>query len=259
MNEEEHSYENRLKRYSLDELYEVEQQIDKFNYPDRYEMVIAEIARRKDKLDLKDPVIENPLIETPPDIPAKVSSPYAGFWKRFPSMLIDSLVVLPVGILVIWLNSQSKILAMIILLPHSMMIHAYHVYFHARWGATIGKMALSIRVVKKSGESIAWREAILRSFVDIFLSIMMVAATFIALIKIPEAEYSSSNWMNRYHLQLAFSPTWIRWVIFASYIWFWSEVVVLLFNKKKRAFHDFIAGTIVLKNDRIEEIKRISG
>lgn len=30
-------------------------------------------------------------------------------------------------------------------------------------------------------------------------------------------------------------------------VWFWSEIVVLLSNKKRRAVHDFIAGTVVVK------------
>lgn len=29
-------------------------------------------------------------------------------------------------------------------------------------------------------------------------------------------------------------------------VWFWSELVILLTNEKRRALHDFIAGTIVV-------------
>ena len=31
-----------------------------------------------------------------------------------------------------------------------------------------------------------------------------------------------------------------------SYAWMLSEVVTMLFNEKKRAIHDFIAGTVVV-------------
>ncbi len=33
---------------------------------------------------------------------------------------------------------------------------------------------------------------------------------------------------------------------FALNVWIWSEVIVLLFNRRKRALHDFIAGTVVV-------------
>jgi uncharacterized RDD family membrane protein YckC len=36
-------------------------------------------------------------------------------------------------------------------------------------------------------------------------------------------------------------------------IWVWSEVVVMLFNKRRRALHDFIAGTIVTSELRIRD------
>ncbi|MFH3639525.1 RDD family protein, partial [Acinetobacter baumannii] len=44
-----------------------------------------------------------------------------------------------------------------------------------------------------------------------------------------------------------FYPAWYSIVNSASELWTWSEFIVLLFNKRKRAIHDFIAGTIVIK------------
>ena len=35
-------------------------------------------------------------------------------------------------------------------------------------------------------------------------------------------------------------------------IWIWSEFVVLLFNRRKRAIHDFIAGTVVILKEFAE-------
>jgi uncharacterized RDD family membrane protein YckC len=32
-----------------------------------------------------------------------------------------------------------------------------------------------------------------------------------------------------------------------SQAWLWSELVVLLLNAKRRALHDFIAGTVVIR------------
>jgi uncharacterized RDD family membrane protein YckC len=37
---------------------------------------------------------------------------------------------------------------------------------------------------------------------------------------------------------------------FASFIYDWSEIIVLLTNKKRRAIHDYIAGTVVIHDPR---------
>ena len=39
-----------------------------------------------------------------------------------------------------------------------------------------------------------------------------------------------------------------------SHIWIWSEVIVLLFNKRKRAIHDFMAGTVIVKSNFTETL-----
>ena len=37
-------------------------------------------------------------------------------------------------------------------------------------------------------------------------------------------------------------------------IWIWSELIVMLTNRRRRALHDFIAGTVVIRR-RVEPFK----
>jgi uncharacterized RDD family membrane protein YckC len=130
---------------------------------------------------------------------------------------------------------------------------AYTIFFHARWGQTLGKKAMNIRVVKVSGEPISWREAFLRSSVDIVLRTLVMIGTLIALLHFPESAFGQvarAQWSK--HLA-DFSPVWLSWVNILSNIWFWSELVTLLFNKKKRALHDLIAGTVVIQEQPLEK------
>jgi len=39
--------------------------------------------------------------------------------------------------------------------------------------------------------------------------------------------------------------------------WFLLEAIVLVVNKRKRAIHDLIAGTVVVKAKYIDEIRRV--
>lgn len=47
----------------------------------------------------------------------------------------------------------------------------------------------------------------------------------------------------------AATPLWGLWAGYAQTAWLFSELIVLLFNEKKRAIHDFIAGTVVIKTN----------
>ena len=42
-------------------------------------------------------------------------------------------------------------------------------------------------------------------------------------------------------------PGWYRGVEVASQLWMLSEFVVLLMNKRRRALHDYLAGTVVIR------------
>lgn len=53
---------------------------------------------------------------------------------------------------------------------------------------------------------------------------------------------------------MSFTPGWYKIVNILMNVWIWSEFIVILTNKKRRAIHDFIAGTVVAhKPSRISE------
>ncbi|MEX2214602.1 MAG: RDD family protein [Phycisphaeraceae bacterium] len=170
---------------------------------------------------------------------------YATFWQRFWAMWIDFLVLLPVIALSMWLNEQSRAMAMLTVIPATSFFFAYTIYCHGRFGKTLGKHAMGIRVVLTNGQRIGWREAFLRSSVDIALSILGIIARFIALTKITDAEFNALEWLDRGKRLYDLEPPELAWVTVASQVWIWSELVIMLTNKERRALHDFIAGTVV--------------
>jgi uncharacterized RDD family membrane protein YckC len=171
---------------------------------------------------------------------------YAGFWKRLPAGLIDFVVLLPFYLLRRRLESLSLTGALIVLVPGSCLYFAYNVYFHGRWGQTLGKKALGIRVVKLSGERISWREAFLRNAVDVGFVVLFIISTLLALSQFTAEEYVQLSSHERSQKLWELRPAWKYCTLWGSQAWVWSEVVVLLFNKKRRAIHDFIAGTVVI-------------
>ena len=129
----------------------------------------------------------------------------------------------------------------------------YNVFFNARFGGTPGKLAVGIRVTNPDGSRIGWAEAWKRSAVDLVFAFILLAVQVWALTQVDASRYTSLGWMKRTQLLQEHSPVWHSSVTILQQIWVWSEVVVLLFNKRKRALHDFIAGTIVIKKGFAEQ------
>ena len=58
--------------------------------------------------------------------------------------------------------------------------------------------------------------------------------------------YFSLGYIARAQKKVELAPSWYSTVSILMQIWIWSEFVSMLFNKRRRAVHDFIAGTVVL-------------
>ena len=178
---------------------------------------------------------------------------YGTFWQRFAALWIDAIVVLPLWFIQIWLESISKTVAILLVIPMTALYCGYTIYCHGRFGQTIGKHVMHIRVLRITGERISWREAWLRSSVNVGFALIGVISSFIALATITDAGYYGVGWTQRALNLQALEPSWLAWTGMASQIWIWSEVIVMLFNKRRRALHDFIAGTVVTSEQRIPD------
>jgi uncharacterized RDD family membrane protein YckC len=156
---------------------------------------------------------------------------------------------MPLAFLFIWLEGFDRTLAIAITIPSSVLFAMYNVFFNARFGGTPGKLAVGIRITKPDGSRIGWSEAWKRSAVDlVFASIVLVVEVW-GLTQVDPGRYASLGWMERTQLVMAQAPAWYGAISILQQVWHWSEVVVLQFNKRKRAIHDFIAGTVVIHKE----------
>jgi uncharacterized RDD family membrane protein YckC len=165
---------------------------------------------------------------------------YQTFWPRFWAGWIDSLLLIPfMG--VDWLVQQVAEAPVLLALWFVLYTYAYDIYsvtMHAKYGQTLGKMAMGIRVLSASEAKLSFRQALLRDAVPIFL-----------------ASVSVINWAPRIFSGARqfgdnFELTWVDEVsIFGSLIWFVAELATMLTNSKRRAIHDFIAGSVVVRTE----------
>lgn len=175
---------------------------------------------------------------------------YAGFWIRAAAVLLDSLLFgIPVFLLVLCTSalplSRTLYLAKTVL--PACIIFPYFIYFHGRWGQTVGKMIMRIKVVRTDGGRIGYRVAALRSIVNIGFALLFVAYVAITLSGFPEADWAFMSKPEQLHAVRTAFPLPDFGLQIANLLWLIAEIICLLQNAKKRAVHDYIAGTIVVR------------
>ena len=163
---------------------------------------------------------------------------YRTFWPRFWAGWIDGLIFLPLWG-VDWLvqkgTNAPSVLALWFVL-YTLSFDIYSVILHARYGQTLGKMAMGVKVLSLSETKLSLRQALLRDIVPILFS---CASIFAAL---PRVLQGLDPYNERVEL------TWIDEIsLYGSLIWFAAELVTMLTNSKRRAVHDFIAGSVVVR------------
>jgi len=105
---------------------------------------------------------------------------------------------------------------------------------------------MGLRIRKVNGEPVGYREALLRCSVDLTLGLLMSIAGIMAAFQIADHEFLTLGMVAYQQRIAALMPGWAHPVGFVSQIWSWGELIVLLTNRKRRALHDFIAGTVVV-------------
>ena len=109
---------------------------------------------------------------------------YAGFWKRFLAKIIDTFAMTVVLIPILLLAEYYKSDAFMLLynLLSLVLSFAYPIFFHGKWGQTLGKMALKIKVVRPDSSPIDFGTAALRTLAEILsgciLAIGYIMAAF---------------------------------------------------------------------------------
>ena len=193
--------------------------------------------------------------ETPLEIEGINDEIYAGFWRRLASLLLDFVFIIPVGFITLYINSLSKEMFFIMVIPNLIFGIWYHVYLPKKYGGTPGKLIAGIEIIKISGEKIEWKEAILRHSVLLTLTLFSSILMINSLIQADSETYNNLTWFKQAQYLMSLSPVLFMLYTWASNIWVYSEFIVLLTNPRKRAVHDYIAGTVIVKKIYVDDIR----
>lgn len=164
---------------------------------------------------------------------------YSTFWRRFFAGVIDGFVCAPLD----WLHGAftdeptrpDARFAWSLLIGFGPII--YSILMHWRWGQTLGKMATGVVVLDVSETRyMRLRQSCLR---DIGVIVPQACAAAFELVSC--------------FVDLGAAPLHAAGVVLGSAmaIWFLLEVVTMLTNDKRRALHDWIAGSVVVRTDQV--------
>ena len=172
---------------------------------------------------------------------------YAGFGVRLTSLILDFIILLPIFLLTLYVNGLNLNSYYFTFIPYYVFNFWYYIYLVKKYGGTPGKLILGIKIVKIDGNDVTWREAILRDIVSLMLGFFYIFIIIYSISKADSDQFENISWLKKQTYLLTFSPLIYPLYKWADNIWIGSELVVLLFNKRRRAIHDYIANTVIVK------------
>jgi uncharacterized RDD family membrane protein YckC len=175
------------------------------------------------------------------------NSEYKNFFRRLFALFLDSFALAPI----VWLNqivsnsSNSAVLIVFCAFISCVTSLFYIVFFTYACGQTPGKMALGVLIINNDGsEKLSLKQAILRNIVAIVVSILVFIFFASSLMggNIPLGG-SVDIGMMIFTQNMGF----FIFIFVAILIYQFLQFITVFLNKKRRAIHDYIASTVVIK------------
>jgi len=118
---------------------------------------------------------------------------------------------------------------------YTLALDFYNVAMHARYGQTLGKMVTGVRVLDASGGKLSLRQALIRDSVPMMLSLLAVGDAWPRVFAGLDP-YGNGEFTLLFQLQM-----------YGSIAWFAAELLTMLTNTQRRAVHDFLARSVVVR------------
>lgn len=161
---------------------------------------------------------------------------YGGFWIRVVASIIDFFVYLPLAGLNILNLIKMKSLPLQLIIIFAMLL--YKPLMEFRYGATLGKMALKLKVVDSAMSNITLGQSFKRYFPWLIGQAISIITT--VLLFTHPGFNTTTNWLEIGELQNRVFPQHVSTM--ASLFLIVSALVVA-FNERKQGLHDKLADT----------------
>lgn len=165
---------------------------------------------------------------------------HIGFWTRVGASLIDMVVYLPVGGINLYNMYSLKSLPLLFL--SSLILIVYKPFMEYRYGATLGKMAVKIKVTNKEYGQLSIQQAVIRDIPALLGQVLSLITSLLLFMN--EDFLEATSMLEVSALQnTVLSPV----PNYAISIFYCISCVTVAFSASKQALHDMMAGTYVVK------------
>ncbi len=170
----------------------------------------------------------------------KTEPRYAGFWIRFGASLLDGLCMAPITLFgMFYNNTELKMLEIAIAIP--IVTYLYKLLMEYKFGASLGKMMVKIKVVNNEGGKINFNQAFGRSIPWLLSTFSAVFSTYKLFEHKLFAKAHSIEMVQE--VQLKSGGDEMQWILFGLFI---VIAITIGVDARKQGFHDKTAGTLVV-------------
>jgi len=170
---------------------------------------------------------------------------FSNFWDRFGAYILDALII---GIPAYGLNYINFVTfkSFYFYLPIGLLGLFYKPYMESRYQATLGKMAVGLKVTDWNYEKINFEQSLLRSLIVMLPALVYIPVQYLAFDN-PDLVEMESFWGFSQALAVAYPLTGILNCFFS--LIFLTDLIVFLTDDSKRgkSLKDRLAKTYVIK------------
>lgn len=156
---------------------------------------------------------------------------YVGFWLRVGASILDTLVLMP--LLFFFFKSYMYSAENQVVWPVIVFFcisFSYQLYFIVKHGGTPGKLITKIRIIDENGSYLSIPKALIRLIPTIVTSILNSASILVISWEMATIISSLTGLISIFNL---------------------VDVLFVAFTAKKRAIHDYMAGSYVVTKDSL--------
>lgn len=165
---------------------------------------------------------------------------YRTLAPRFGALILDLILLLPLAIFDEQIKnagfSQPVKWALFFIIGLAEIM--YYVVMHGLYGQTVGKMLMKVKVLDISEAAVKFRQALIRDLPPL----LFTAGSFVLFYPLNPNEIDPNS-----------PDYWKNPFLTLILIWSVADLLSALTNVKRRALHDYLAGTVVVRLNQNSE------
>lgn len=171
---------------------------------------------------------------------------YAELWRRVAALVIDCIVLSPMLLLDYFFGGQTRMFELYVLVPDELFGLYLYIYMVVTYGGTPGKLLLGLRITRIDGSAPTVKDAFLRYGVLWLLALAVSTASIVAALGMSDQAYLALGYGERAEAFEQRVP-FIGVLDALMLVWLVGCIISVVVSKQRRALHDFIAGTVVVR------------